>query len=99
MARMRRSGAVALRYQTEEPFRDVVPRLVAKGQGLLADRMLELARQHGVPVQQDPDLLMALEPLDLDSLIPPELFQAVAIVLASLYRVNRQAGADSGRNA
>jgi len=93
MARIRRQTAVALRYQTEEPFGDVVPRLVAKGQGLLADRILELARQHGVPVEKDPDLLAALEPLEVNSLIPPELFQAMALVLASLYKANRAAGA------
>jgi flagellar biosynthesis protein len=64
---------------------------VAKGQGLLAERILALAREHKVPVERDPDLLAALEPLDIDKLIPPELFQAVAVMLAALYRANRQA--------
>ncbi len=91
MSRSRRPGAVALRYRPEAPFADAAPRLVAKGQGLLAERMLELAREHGVPVQQDPDLLAALEPLEVDRLIPPELFQAVAVVLAALYRANGKA--------
>lgn len=50
-----------------------------------------MARAHGVPVQQDPDLLAALEPLDVDRLIPPELFQAVAVVLAALYKANGKA--------
>jgi flagellar biosynthesis protein len=67
----------------------VAPRLVAKGQGLLAERMLELAKQHGVSISKDPDLLAALEPLDLDRLIPPELFQAVAMLLATLYKANK----------
>ena len=93
MGRSRRPGAVALRYRPEAPFVDAAPRLVAKGQGLLAERMLELARVHRVPVQQDPDLLAALEPLEVDRLIPPELFQAVAVVLAALYRANRKAQA------
>jgi flagellar biosynthesis protein len=62
---------------------------VAKGQGLLAERILDLARQHGVTITKDPDLLAALEPLDLDRLIPPELFQAVALLLAALYRANK----------
>ena len=91
MSRSRRPGAVALRYRPEAPFGDAAPRLVAKGQGLLAERMLDLAREHGVPVQQDPDLLAALEPLDVDRLIPPELFQAVAVVLAALYKANGKA--------
>lgn len=91
MSRSRRPGAVALRYRPEAPFADAAPRLVAKGQGLLAERMLELAKEHGVPVQQDPDLLAALEPLDVDRLIPQELFQAVATVLAALYKANGKA--------
>jgi flagellar biosynthesis protein len=80
---------VALRYQPEAPFLDAAPRLVAKGQGFLADRILDLARKHGVPIQRDPDLLATLEPLDVNSLIPPDLFQAVAVVLAALYRANK----------
>jgi len=84
-----RPRAVALRYRPEDPFRDAAPRLVAKGQGLLAERILELAKQHGVSISKDPDLLAALEPLDVDRLIPPELFQAVALLLAALYRANK----------
>lgn len=87
----RRLSAVALRYLPEAPFLDAAPRLVAKGQGLLADRILSLAREHKIPVEHDPDLLAALEPLDINKMIPPELFQAVAVMLAALYRANRQA--------
>jgi flagellar biosynthesis protein len=86
----RRSSAVALRYHPEAPFLDAAPRLVAKGQGLLADRILKLARENRIPVEHDPDLLAVLEPLDIDKMIPPELFQAVAVMLAALYRANRQ---------
>ncbi|MFZ1376246.1 MAG: EscU/YscU/HrcU family type III secretion system export apparatus switch protein [Geothrix sp.] len=84
-----RPRAAALRYRPEAPFQDAAPRLIAKGQGLLAERILELAKQHGVSITKDPDLLAALEPLDLDRLIPPDLFQAVAILLAALYRANK----------
>ena len=85
-----RPRAAALRYRPEAPFQDVAPRLVAKGQGLLAERILALAKQHGVSISKDPDLLAALEPLDLDRLIPPQLFQAVAVLLAALYRANKE---------
>lgn len=84
-----RPRAAALRYRPEAPFQDAAPRLVAKGRGLLAERILELAKQHGVSVTKDPDLLAALEPLDVDKLIPPDLFQAVALLLAALYRANK----------
>jgi len=88
VARPHRPSAVALRYHPTAPYLDAAPRLVAKGTGLLAERILDLASQHGIPVQHDPDLLAALEPLDLNRLLPPELFQAVAIMLAALYRAN-----------
>lgn len=88
MARPSRPSAVALRYAPEAPFQDLAPRLVAKGEGLLAERILALARQHGIPIERDPDLLAALQPLQVDQLIPPELFQAVAIMLAAIYRAN-----------
>jgi flagellar biosynthesis protein len=61
---------------------------VAKGEGLLADRILMLARQNGIPVERDPNLLAALAPLEVDRVLPPELFKAVAIMLAALYRAN-----------
>jgi len=89
MPRNRRLSAVALRYQPEAPFLDAAPRLVAKGQGLLADRILALAKEHQIPVQRDEDLLAVLEPLDLNRMIPKELFQAVAIMLAALYKANK----------
>lgn len=87
----KRPSAVALRYHPEAPFLDAAPRLVAKGQGLLAERILSIARENNIPVERDPDLLAALEPLDIDKMIPPALFQAVAVMLAALYRANKQA--------
>lgn len=89
--RLQRPRAAALRYRAEFPFRDAAPRLVAKGEGLLAERILAEARKHGIPIEHDPDLVAALAPLDVNRLIPPELFRAIAIVLASLYKANRAA--------
>lgn len=88
MPRPARPRAAALRYRAEPPYKDFAPRLVAKGEGKLAERIVALARQHGIPVERDPDLLAALAPLDVDQLIPPELFRAVAIMLAAIYRAN-----------
>jgi flagellar biosynthesis protein len=92
MARTSRPSAVALRYAPEAPFKDLAPRLVAKGEGLLAERIVALAKEHGIPVERDPDLLAALAPLRVDDVVPPELFQAVAIMLAAIYRANAGAG-------
>lgn len=81
----KRSKAVALRY--DHP-RDPAPRVVAKGQGRIAEKILEIARQHRVPIHEDPDLVEVLAKIELDRAIPPELYQAVAEVLAFLYRLN-----------
>ncbi len=84
-----RQLAVALRY--DEP-RDSAPRVVAKGHGLVAEAILQVAREHGVPLHHDADLAQVLVTLDLNSLIPDNLYPAVAQVLAYIYRVNAQAG-------
>ncbi len=80
-----RRRAVALRYDQAQ---DAAPMVVAKGRALLAQRIIELAREHGVTVYEDPDLVELLYTLDLDMQIPVELYQAVAEVLAFVYRMN-----------
>lgn len=80
-----RPKAAALRYTRDV---DSAPRLVAKGQGETAQRIVSLAREHGVPVLEDEGLAEALNRLELDSLIPEELYQAVAEVLAFVYRLD-----------
>jgi flagellar biosynthesis protein len=86
-----RPRAAAVRYREEFPFRDTAPRLVAKGEGLLAERIVAEAKKHGIPIEHDPDLMAALAPLDINRLIPPALFRAMALVLATLYKANRAA--------
>ena len=81
--------AVALRY---ERAKDDAPRVVAKGSGHLAERILALAREHRVPVHADRNLVEALGALDIDLEIPPELYRAVAEVLVFVYRLNRTLG-------
>lgn len=89
-----RKQAVALRY--DRP-RDPAPRVVAKGQGAVAKRILEIAREHNIPIYEDADLLEVLGKIDLDEVIPVELYQAVAEVLAFLYRLNSQQAGKTGR--
>ena len=84
-----RRRAVALRYKQEE---DQAPKVVATGKGYLAERIIELAREHGVYIHEDPDLVALLGQLDVDQEIPGELYRAVAEVLAFVYRVNQRMG-------
>jgi len=81
------SKAVALTYDTQK---DKAPRVVAKGKGYLADKIVEIAKQHDVPLYEDQNLVQVLEALDIETEIPPELYQAVAEVLAFIYRMNHK---------
>ena len=82
-----RRKAVALRYDEEC---DRAPRVVASGEGELAERLLEIAREHAVVVHEDPLLAGALAQLDVGVEVPEELFQAVAEVLAFVYRLDER---------
>lgn len=79
--------AVALRYDHEQ---DAVPRVVASGQGRAAERILQAARDYGIEVYEDPDLIEILSKLQVDQYIPEKLFLAVAEVMAYVYRVNNR---------
>lgn len=80
--------AVALKY---EPDKDRAPRVTAKGGRAVAERIIELARKEGIPIQEDPNLVAALMTLDFQEEIPPQLYKAVAEILAFVYRLNRKA--------
>ncbi|MFP9137400.1 EscU/YscU/HrcU family type III secretion system export apparatus switch protein [Devosia sp. XGJD_8] len=82
-----RSVAVALQY--EKGTRDA-PRVVAKGRGLLADRIVELAQENGVIVEANPVLAEALSGVEIDDTIPIELYEAVAIVIGYVLRASAQ---------
>lgn len=77
--------AVALKYDQKK---DNAPRVVAKGRGEIAEKIIDVAREHNVPLYEDQNLIQILEALDLETEIPPELYRAVAEVLAFIYRLN-----------
>ncbi len=76
-------AAVALAYHGS----DAAPRVVAKGRGFLADAIIERAQASGVYVHESRELLALLMQIDLDSQIPPQLYVAIAELLAWLYRL------------
>lgn len=78
-----RQHAVALSYREG----DAAPRVVAKGYGVLADTIVRTAREHGLYVHESAELVGLLMQVDLDSRIPPALYQAVAELLAWLYQL------------
>ena len=78
-----RQEAVALAYSAA----DSAPRIVAKGRGLIAEEIVARAREHGVFVHESPEMVALLMQVDLDARIPPQLYVAVAELLAWIYRL------------
>ena len=68
------------------------PRVTASGQGLIADRIIEVARENGIPVREDPALAQALAALELETEIPEDLYTAVAEAIAWAYALDAKAG-------
>lgn len=80
-----RSLAVALAYAPG----DAAPKVVAKGRGLIAAEIVARAREHGIYVHESKELVALLAQVDLDDHIPPQLYVAVAELLAWLYKVEQ----------
>ncbi len=81
----KRTVAAAIQY---DPEKDAAPRITAKGKGYVADKIIELAKKHGIPVKNDPGLVEILSRLDIDEQIPVEVYRAVAEILAFVYSLN-----------
>lgn len=77
--------AVALQYDGRN-----APRVTAKGQGSVAEQIIALAQEHGIPLQEDRELVGLLAQLELNNEIPRELYVAVAEVIAFAYLVTER---------
>ncbi len=86
----KRRKAVALKYDQEGGRKEKqAPQVLAKGAGLIADSILKKAEEAGVYIHEDADLVEVLSKVDIGAEIPEELYEAVARVLAIVYRMNR----------
>lgn len=88
--------AIALTYQNNN---NTAPKVVAKGSGFIAEKIIATAAQHSVPIYQNKTLVSMLMAVELDREIPPELYQAVAEVLAHVYRIDQIAGKKRGNHS
>ncbi|WP_348695458.1 EscU/YscU/HrcU family type III secretion system export apparatus switch protein [Duganella fentianensis] len=75
--------AVALAYGVN----DAAPKVVAKGRGLIAEQIIDIALEAGVFVHESRDLVSLLMDIDLDQQIPPALYRTIAELLAWLYHI------------
>ncbi len=79
--------AVALKYI---PQKDRAPKVTAKGSGFLAQKIIDLAQKHGIPIKEDPALIQILAQLDLNQEIPPAVYIIVAEILVFVYSLNKK---------
>lgn len=84
-----RKEAVALSY---EATKNDTPKVIAKGKGIVADNILERAKENNIPIQEDSTLIELLSKLNINDRIPEELYQAVAEVFAFVYRTDKEVG-------
>ena len=84
----KKQRAIALKY---DPTKSIAaPKVLASGRGVIAEKILELAREKGIPLYKDPELVEVLSQLDVGTEIQPELYQAVAEVLIFVYKMNQK---------
>ena len=83
-----RPAAAALKY---DPVGSDAPEVVAAGHGMVAEEIIRVAKEHGVPLHEDAQLVEALSRLELTESIPRELYVVVAEVLAYVFSVDAQA--------
>lgn len=76
--------AVALHYDKNK---DIAPRVVAKGKGVSAEKIIRIAQENNLPIQEDHDLVELLSKVELDQEIPEKLYMAVAEVFTFLYKI------------
>ena len=88
MEGMGRKQAVALEYDGER--QEGAPRIVAVGEGPVAEKIIEIAREHGVPLVEDREIVGKLVRFPPGAEVPPELYRAVARVLAFIYSLDRE---------
>lgn len=92
----KRKKAAALRYDQKK---EGAPRLIAKGAGKIAEKIIDLAKKYDIPIYEDGDLVKILSKLEINRQIPAELYQTVAEVLAFLYNTNKSFSKKLNRNS
>lgn len=87
LRKRKQKSAAALKYDVQK---DAAPRITASGRGFIAEKILQLAKEHNIPVHEDPELAEILTGLPVGSAIPSELYRAVAEILAWVYQMNKK---------
>ncbi|MFC1746032.1 EscU/YscU/HrcU family type III secretion system export apparatus switch protein [Candidatus Riflebacteria bacterium] len=83
--------AIALHYDHEGEQPMSAPKVIAKGEGYLARRIMDKSKELGIPLYHDPDLTELLVKLEIGEEIPEDLYQVVAEILVFVYRLDKNA--------
>lgn len=81
-----RKQAIALKYHKDS---QTAPTVIAKGKGLTAENIIEVAKKKDIPIQEDRNLVELLGQLEINEAIPEELYEAVAEVFNFIYHLDR----------
>jgi len=87
MSENKKQKAAALRYDTSK---ENAPRMVAKGEGKVAENIIKIAELHNLPIQKDEDLIELLSKVELDKEVPEALYRAVAEVFSFIYKASKK---------
>lgn len=79
--------AVAILYDDSQ---GAAPKVIASGKGIIAEKIIATAKEAGIHIQEDANLVELLSKVDIGEEIPTELYQTVAEVLAFVYRINEK---------
>ena len=79
--------AAALRYDKDK---ESAPRVVAKGEGAVAENIIKIAELHNLPIRKDEDLIELLSKVELDKEVPEALYKAVAEVFSFIYKATKK---------
>jgi flagellar biosynthesis protein len=86
--------AVALRYNQKK---ENAPRVVAKGKGFIAEKIIKIAKENELPIKKDEDLVELLTKIDIDKEIPQNLYKAVAEVFSFIYNITNKTKDKNGK--
>ncbi|MDU2008342.1 FlhB-like flagellar biosynthesis protein [Campylobacter concisus] len=87
MMQVNKKKAVALGYNRSQ---DNAPKVLASGAGEIANKIISLAKEHDIPIKEDPDLIEILSKVEVDQEIPPNLYKAVAEIFSFLYKITNK---------
>ena len=79
-------SAVSLQYKKGE---NSAPKVTAKGQGWVAEKIIKMAQENNIPIREDKDLFQLLSELDVGQEVPESLYKVVAELLAWVYQLNQ----------